>query len=102
MLVEFSIVPMGVGDSISKEVATVIDIIDRSGLKCQTHAMGTLIEGDWDQCMSLIKQCHDALRASAPRVYTRIAIDDRAGGKSTMERKLASVRAKLGRPFQES
>ncbi|MCC6964526.1 MAG: MTH1187 family thiamine-binding protein [candidate division Zixibacteria bacterium] len=101
MLVEFSIVPMGVGESVSKEVAKVIDIIDRSGLNYRTHAMGTIIEGDWEQCLALIKQCHDAVRAAAPRVYTRIAIDDRAGGKSTMDRKLKSVREKLGREFKE-
>jgi uncharacterized protein (TIGR00106 family) len=86
-------------DSISADVATIIDLIDKSGLKYRTHAMGTLIEGSWDECMSLIRQCHDKLRSSAPRVYTRIAIDDREGGKSTMGRKLDSVREKLGRDF---
>ncbi len=101
MLVEFSVAPMGVGESISKEVAKVIDIIDRSGLKYRTHAMGTLIEGDWEQCMAVIKQCHDAVRAASPRVYTRIAIDDREGNLSNMDRKIDSVRQKLGRDFQE-
>jgi uncharacterized protein (TIGR00106 family) len=101
MLVEFSVAPMGVGESISKEVAKVIDIIDRSGLKYKTHAMGTLIEGDWEQCLAVIKQCHDAVRAVAPRVYTRIAIDDRHGNLSSMDRKIDSVREKLGRDFQE-
>ena len=101
MLVEFSVAPLGVGESISKEVAKVIDIIDRSGLKYRTHAMGTLIEGDWEQCMAVIKQCHDAVRTVSPRVYTRIAIDDRAGDLSNMDRKIESVRQKLGRDFQE-
>lgn len=101
MLVEFSVAPMGIGESISKEVAKVIDIIDRSGLKYRTHAMGTLIEGDWEQCMAVIKQCHDAVRAASPRVYTRIAIDDREGNLSSMDRKIDSVRQKLGRKFEE-
>jgi uncharacterized protein (TIGR00106 family) len=101
MLVEFSVAPMGTGDSISKEVAKVIDIIDRSGLKYKTHAMGTLIEGDWEQCFAVIRACHEALRSASSRVYTRIAIDDREGNLSTMERKLDSVRKKLGRDFEE-
>ena len=100
MLVEFSMVPMGKGDSISAEVARIVDLIDKSGLKYETHAMGTLIEGSWDECLSLIRQCHDKLRESAPRVYTRIAIDDREGDKSKMDRKLASVQEKLGREFK--
>ncbi len=60
MLMEFSVAPMGVGESISKEVAKVIDLIDQSGFKYRTHAMGTLVEGSWEQCMAVIKQCHDA------------------------------------------
>jgi uncharacterized protein (TIGR00106 family) len=100
MLVEFSIAPMGKGESISKDVARIIDIIDKSGLPYQTHAMGTLIEGTWDECFQVIKKCHDMLRRTNARVYTRIAIDDRKGKKNAIHRKLQSVEQKLGRPFQ--
>jgi uncharacterized protein (TIGR00106 family) len=101
MLVEFSIAPMGKGESISRDVAKIIDIIDKSGLPYQTHAMGTLIEGSWDECFRVIKKCHDCLRRTNARVYTRIAIDDRKGKKNAMLRKLQSVEQKLGRPFQK-
>ncbi|MFH2056245.1 MAG: MTH1187 family thiamine-binding protein [bacterium] len=101
MLVEFSVVPMGEGASISTQVAKVIDIVDRSGLPYQTHAMGTLIEGSWEECLAVIKKCHDALKRSAPRVYTRIAIDDKKGKKHLLERKLESVEKKLGREFKK-
>ena len=100
MLVEFSIAPMGKGESISKDIARIIDIIDKSGLPYQTHAMGTLIEGSWEECLALIKKCHDAARKTNARVYTRIAIDDRKGKKKAMQRKLQSVERKLGRAFQ--
>jgi uncharacterized protein (TIGR00106 family) len=100
MLVEFSVAPMGKGESISKDVAKVIDIIDRSGLPYKTHAMGTLIEGSWEECMTVVKKCHDAVRKSSARVYTRIAIDDRKGKKNAMVLKLRSVESKLGRPFR--
>lgn len=99
MLVEFSIVPMGTGASISKHVANVIDIVDKSGLPYRTHAMGTLIEGNWAECMAVIKKCHDALKRQAPRVYTRIAIDDKKGKKGLLTKKLDSVESKLGRSF---
>ena len=99
MLVEFSLVPMGKGASISSEVAKIVDIIDRSGLPYRTHAMGTLIEGSWEECMAVIKKCHDTLRRSAPRVYTRIAIDDKKGKKGLLTKKLESVEKKLGREF---
>jgi uncharacterized protein (TIGR00106 family) len=99
MLVEFSVVPMGTGASISKQVATVIDIVDRSGLPYRTHAMGTLIEGSWADCLTVIKKCHDALKKQAPRVYTRIAIDDKKGKRGLLTKKLDSVESKLGRSF---
>lgn len=101
MLVEFSLVPMGEGASISTQVAKVVDIIDRSGLPYQTHAMGTLIEGSWEECLTVIKKCHDALKRSNPRVYTRIAIDDKKGRKGLLKRKLESVEEKLGREFNK-
>ncbi len=101
MLVEFSVVPMGKGDSISSQVAEVIDIVDRSGLPYRTHAMGTLIEGSWEECLVVIKRCHYALRRSAPRVYTRIAIDDKKGKKGLLDAKLRSVEKKLGRGFSK-
>lgn len=99
MLVEFSVVPMGTGASISRHVAKVIDIVDKSGLPYQTHSMGTLIEGSWEECMRVIKKCHDALKRQAPRVYTRIAIDDKKGKKGLLVKKLDSVESKLGRSF---
>lgn len=100
MLVEFSVAPMGKGESISADVAKVINIIDRSGLPYRTHAMGTLIEGSWEDCMRVVKKCHDVVRKSSARVYTRIAIDDRKGKTKMMESKLQSVERKLGRTFQ--
>ena len=92
---------MGVGESISPHVAKVIDIVDKSGLPYRTHAMGTLIEGNWDECLAIIKKCHDALKKTTPRVYTRIAIDDRKGRKAMMTRKLESVESKLGRSIRK-
>lgn len=101
MLVEFSIVPMGKGESVSALVAKVIDVVERSGLPCQTHAMGTLIEGSWDECMKVVKQCHDLAKRNAPRVYTKITIDDKKGKKKLMTRKLESLERKLGRSINK-
>ncbi len=100
MLVEFSVAPMGKGESISADVAKVIDLIDKSGLHYKTHAMGTLVEGEWEQVMLLIKQCHDLLKGNSPRVYTRIAIDDKGSKTEMMTEKLQSVENKLGRDFK--
>lgn len=101
MIVEFSIVPVGRGEELAGLVAKVLDIVDRSGLPYQLTSMGTIVEGDWDSCMGLIKACHRAMRLQAGRVLTRISIDDRAGSAKRMRRKVEAVEKVLGRSLKK-
>jgi uncharacterized protein (TIGR00106 family) len=48
MIVEFSVVPIGKGDSLAELVSKVVDIIDTSGMPYQLTAMGTIVEGEWN------------------------------------------------------
>jgi uncharacterized protein (TIGR00106 family) len=96
MLVEFSIVPLGQGASVSKQVAEVIAIVEKSGLPYRLNPMGTVLEGTWDDVMPLIKTCHDAVIAEGERVVTTIKIDDRKGRTNMLEQKIASVEKHLG------
>jgi len=100
MLMEFSSFPADSG-SLSGAVSKIIDLIDKSGMPYQTHALGTLIEGDWDELMGLIKKCHMALREDFDRVYTRITIDDREGAENRLSGKVKSVEDKLGRDINK-
>ena len=45
VLLEFSMSPLGKGESVSKYVARSLDIIDRSGVAYQLNPMGTVPEG---------------------------------------------------------
>lgn len=101
MIVEFSIVPVGRGEELAGLVAKVLDIVDRSGLPYQLTSMGTIVEGDWDDVMGLIKACHRAMRRQAGRVLTRISIDDRAGSAKRMRRKVEAVEKVLGRSLKK-
>jgi len=100
MLVELSMIPIGSGESLREPVAKVLDIIDRSGLPYQLTAMGTLIEGDWDEVMGLISACHQALRQSHRRVLTTIKIDDLEGAQGRLKAKVHSVESALGRTLK--
>lgn len=97
MVVDLSIVPMGQGVSISPEVAKVIQIIDESGVPYTVTPMGTVLEGDWDAVMSLIKRCHHEVLKNSERVYTKITIDDRKGMTDRLRGKVASLEAKVGK-----
>lgn len=101
MLAIFSTFPLDKGPSIGKDVAGAIDLIDKSGLDYQATAMGTLVEGDWDEVMALIKKCHHKIRENSKRVYTKITLDDREGAKGRLRGKIADVEKFMGRKVKK-
>ena len=101
MIVEFSVVPIGRGEELAGPVARVLDLVDRSGLPYQLTAMGTLVEGDWDEVMALVRLCHDSMRGEAGRVLTHVAIDDRPGAAGRIVGKVRDVETLLGRSLKK-
>jgi len=96
VLVEFSVVPMGTGVSVSPIIAKVLGIVVNSGVSYRANPMGTVLEGDWDTVMEIVRKCHDEVMKEAGRAITTIRVDDRKDTKPRMEKKLASVEQKLG------
>ena len=101
MLAEFTIFPIGEGVSLSKYVARSLELIDKSGLPYRINPMGTVVEGEWDEVMSLIKKCHDAILADTKRVSTSIKIDYRKGVANALSRKIKSVEEKVGKELSK-
>jgi uncharacterized protein (TIGR00106 family) len=95
-IVEFSIVPMGKGVSISSVIAEVMKIVVASGVSYRTNPMGTVLEGEWDAVMGVVKSCHNLVMQDAERAITTIKIDDRKGKDARMDKKLEAVEQKLG------
>lgn len=96
ILVEFSIVPLGKGASVSPVVARVLRIVAESGISYKANPMGTVLEGEWDRVMGIIKECHQEAMKDADRAVTSIKIDDRKGPGERIGKKLESVEQKLG------
>jgi uncharacterized protein (TIGR00106 family) len=97
MIAEFSVVPIGAGESVSGYVAECLKIVRESGLKYQFTALATILEGDYDEVMDVIGKCHKKVRSMADRVMTTVRIDDREGAANEIERKVRSVEEKVGR-----
>lgn len=95
MIAEFSIIPIGSGESLSDFVAEAYKIVEQSGLKHQLTATGTIIEGDFDEVMDVIEESHKKVRTMSHRVLTRIWIDDRGEASGEMEKKVQSVMKKI-------
>ncbi len=96
MLVEFSVVPIGTSVSVSPQIAKVLKIIAESGIPYKANPMGTVLEGEWDMVMGVIRRCHAEVMKDAERTITTITIDDRKGKEDRLEKKLESVEQKLG------
>ncbi|OGP64612.1 MAG: hypothetical protein A3K22_03580 [Deltaproteobacteria bacterium RBG_16_42_7] len=101
MLIEFSVIPIGVGESMGDQIAKVVKIVDESGLPYKANPMGTVIEGNWDEVMAIIKKCHQEVIKSSPRIVTSISIDDRPGKPNRITEKLKSVEKRLGKEVKK-
>lgn len=96
VLLEFSMFPTDKGESKSEYVARSIQIIQDSKLPYKMGAMGTTIEGEWDEVMAVVKQCFDEMSNNCGRIYTGIKIDYRKDKNGRLAAKIESVEKKLG------
>ena len=101
VLLEMSITPLGKGESVSPFVAECVDIIDRSGLPYELHAMGTIMEGELDQVLDLMRRCIEQTATHSDRVTCSAKLDFRRGHEDRLKSKVASVEQKLGRSLRK-
>lgn len=83
----------------SREVADVLEVVEESGLEYRVSAMSTLVEGEWDELLTLLEECYEAARESAPRALMDVRFDDKAG-EGLIEGKVESVERQLGRSLR--
>ncbi len=96
VLVDLSVVPMGVGLSLSSYVAACERVFNERGLKTSLHAFGTNIEGEWDEVFAAVKRCHEVMHEmGAPRVHATMRIGTRTDRDQTLEEKVRSVEEKV-------
>jgi uncharacterized protein (TIGR00106 family) len=98
VIADLCVIPIGVGTSVSSQVALCERILAEAGLKTMLHAYGTNIEGEWDAVFAAVKRCHEALHsAGVPRISTSMKFGTRIDKDQTMEDKVRSVDEKLAR-----
>lgn len=96
IIVDFCLIPLGVGTSLSPYIAECQKILQRQGIDHQLHAYGTNIEGEWEVVMDAIKRCHVRVHEmGAPRVTTTLKLGSRTDIEQSMHDKVSSVKEKL-------
>jgi uncharacterized protein (TIGR00106 family) len=93
MIVAFSISPAAADESggVSEAVSEAVRVVRESGLPCETNAMFTNIEGEWDEVMAVIKRAVDVVAARSPRVGLVLKADIRPGHTGQLTAKVQRV-----------
>jgi uncharacterized protein (TIGR00106 family) len=97
VLLEFSMSPLGKGESVGKYVARSLDLIDKSGIEYRLNPMGTVLEGEWDEVFAVVTRCFERMKRDCGRISCTIKVDYRKGRKGRLAGKVSSVEARLKR-----
>ncbi len=100
VLLEFSMSPLGKGESVGGYVARSLDIIDRSGVAYRLNPMGTVLEGEWDDVFRVVRKCYERMKRDCNRISCTIKVDYRKGHRGRLEGKVASVEKHLKRKMK--
>jgi uncharacterized protein (TIGR00106 family) len=101
VLLEFSMSPLGKGESVSQYVARSLDIIDKSGVPYRLNPMGTVLEGEWDEVFAVVRKCYEHMKQDCNRISCTIKVDYRKGHSGRLESKVASVEKVLKRSIKQ-
>ncbi len=100
-VVEISVVPLGTATpGVSSYVAACLEVVADSGLNYQLTPMGTVIEGEIDEILPVLRRMHEVpFGRGAQRVSTLIKIDDRRdSGSHGLQGKIDSVMNRIQTP----
>jgi uncharacterized protein (TIGR00106 family) len=100
VLLEFSMSPLGKGESVGQYVARSLEIIDKSGVDYRLNPMGTVLEGEWDTVFGVVKNCFQRMSKDCGRISCVIKVDFRRGHKGRLGGKVTSVEKRLKRKLK--
>ena len=101
VLLEFAMFPTSdncrEGSSVSKQVAKIIDAIDKKGVKYQLTPMGTVVETDtMREALDVIELAYEQV-SDCDRVYSSLKFDIRKNSEDRLKNKIKSVETHLDR-----
>jgi len=96
-LMEISVVPLGTGEiGLGEYIAEIISFLKKNDLPHTLTDMGTVLEGEIDQLLTVAKVLHELpFQRNVWRVVTHITIDDRRDKKVHLEDKIKAVTRRL-------
>ncbi|MEU9116357.1 MTH1187 family thiamine-binding protein [Streptomyces sp. NPDC048483] len=101
MLVAFSLTPLGVQTAVADYIADAVRVIRDSGLPNRSDSMYTMIEGEWDEVMDVIKHATEAVAAKAPRVQLIVKADIWPDMPNPLDGKIALLEQHIAEATQD-
>ena len=98
MLLASSVSPATTDDpdgSVSEAVARAVRVVRDSGLPNETTSMFTTLEGEWDECMAVVKAACEAVAEVSPRVALVLKADIRPRWTGQLTAKVERVEERL-------
>lgn len=93
VLVDFNLVTVGTGLSLSKYIADCEQILKRHGLETHIHALGTNIEGEWEVISKALEECHQYLHnIGVERIFSSLKITSRTDKEQHIQEKIDAVK----------
>lgn len=99
VIAELTIIPIGIGPSLSSYVAEIHKILEQYNFTMELHSNGTNIEGEYDEVMEAVKKCHNYLHneKNVPRISTIIKLGTRIDKDKNMLDKAKTVLKKASK-----
>ncbi len=98
-LVQFSITPLGVGDSTSEWIARAVDVVHKSGLRYQVGPTCTVIEGSWPEVSEVLEECLEVVSRDCERVKMSVEVDHRRVGEHGIDDAVRTIASHFGHPI---
>ncbi|MFN7132495.1 MAG: MTH1187 family thiamine-binding protein [Myxococcales bacterium] len=100
MIAEITVVPVGAeAASMRDYVDEAVEAIKDTGVRCQVTAMGTNVEGSFDDILRAFKAAHDACVAEgAPRVVAMLRIDHRMDKPERLQQEIDETEEEAAAP----
>ena len=91
LIVELSVTPLDRTSGASEQIARVIEVIARSGLNFDIGPMGTAVEGELNDVMTLVHRCLEELRQDSNRFLFEIRGEFAEGRERRLEKRVEEV-----------
>ena len=86
---ELQVIPIGSGVSVRRQIAQVVEMLNKHAFIVETHASGTNIEGELPEILTAVGRVHEALHQQGNiRLVSYLKLETRTDKVPTLAGKL--------------